>query len=800
MQVAVWWSLAALVLGTTLQATTQDVSPEELPVEATQEVRSDPGQDAVAATCPASCFCEEEAEYATCVGDGQWAPPTLPSGLSRVELRSFLVPELEAEQLRRLPGLRELQLNQCNISRLVDDAFAAMPDLDRLDLSENRLTALGPASLRGLRALHHLDLSANLLANLTQAFTHLPALQHLNLRDNRLASLAKDTFQGLDRVQHVNLDSNRIVSVEVAAFQHLTSLAVLVLSNNPLTTLSTLDFFGSRLQYIDVSNIGITRVPQALTQFVRDLRLAKNSISEIHRGDLDSYPNLGLLVLDDNGLQLLEEDALGRHECLACLWLNGNRLTSIPLSLPPALKSLYVEENQIAALREGDFSGLVNLEQLLLQRNHIARIEPHAFRELVSLKTLDLQANQLANLTGRVFAALTSLDTLDLSQNPLLTLGADVLTGLSSVKVLQMSRIHSAAVAMPEVLFDPLKSLQILEMYGSPVLVRRLVNTTRMLHSLRGVRELNLMHNDLVALRPDFPDFFPKLQVAKLSGNAWRCDVPDQVLWMKTWMTHSPVHFYRSHSIRCSSPASLGYKPTRPFEMVNATEIRENVTEEEVVTEAVKVEVTEELKGIRDVTDDDEFDTAASRHHPPPVSASTGDLRDDFTVHTAPVTQPVTTEQSMQPVLILKQSSPVRIPVTGTSSRIASKPTEKPHTTTPTDSPPYWIIHNRMPPFHPLPTPQRAVHRSSPAVAPGVHPGETASEKTRLKAHKPRRKLVTKPPETRPKKHHSGRPAARPQGVMDHNKDLWVFRGAGKPWAESRPAAAPGSRESWARE
>lgn len=447
------------------------------------------------------------------MGDGQWAPPTLPPGLSRVELRGFLVPELEAELLRRLPGLRELQLNQCNISRLGDDAFAVLPDLDRLDLSENRLAELGPSSLRGLQALHHLDLSANQLANLTQAFTHLPALQHLNLRDNRLTSLAKDTFQGLDRVQHVNLDSNRIVSVEVAAFQHLTSLAVLVLSNNPLATLSTLDFFGSRLQYIDVSNIGITRVPQALTQFVRDLRLAKNSITEIHRGDLDSYPNLGLLVLDDNGLELLEEDALGRHECLGCLWLNGNKLKNIPLSLPPALKSLYVEENQITELREGDFTSLVNLEQLLLQRNQIASIAPNAFHELTSLKTLDLQANQLTNLTGRIFASLVSLDTLDLSQNPILTLGADVLTGLTSVKVLQMSRIHSTAVVMPEVLFDPLKSLQILEMYGSPVLVGRLVNTTRMLHSLRGVRELNIMHNDLTALRPDFPAFFPKLQV-----------------------------------------------------------------------------------------------------------------------------------------------------------------------------------------------------------------------------------------------------------------------------------------------
>ncbi|KAK8751577.1 hypothetical protein OTU49_009211, partial [Cherax quadricarinatus] len=74
------------------------------------------------------------------------------------------------------------------------------------------------------------------------------------------------------------------------------------------------------------------------------------------------------------------------------------------------------------------------------------------------------------------------------------------------------------------------------------------------------------MHNDLSALRPDFPAFFPKLQVAKLSGNTWDCSRSSQVIWMKHWMTHSPVHFYRSYSIRCSTPASFGYKPVMLLE------------------------------------------------------------------------------------------------------------------------------------------------------------------------------------------------------------------------------------------
>ncbi|ROT70400.1 Slit-like protein [Penaeus vannamei] len=485
------------------------------------------------------------------VGDSQWAPPSLPPGLTRVELRNFLVPELGAAQLQQLPDLRELQLNQCNLSRLLDDAFSRLPQLERLDLSENQLVRLGPDVFTGLSALHTWTCRANRLANLTRPFAHLSWLQHLNLKDNNLTALTHDTFQGLDRVQYVNLDGNLIASVDVAAFQHLTGLAHLILSNNPLSSLATLDFFGSRLQYIDVSNIGIARVPQALTQFVRDLRLAKNAIREIHRGDLDSYPYLGLLVLDDNGLQLLEEDALGRHEYLARLWLNGNSLQAVPLSLPPALRALYIEENMIESLREGDFRGLASLEQLFLRRNHIASVADCALCDLVSLKTLDLQANRLTTLAGRVFSRLASLETLDLSQNPLLALDAAVFAGLTSVRVLQMSRVHSDNVTVPETAFDPLKGLQILEMYGSPHLVALILNSTRMLHSLRGVRELNLMHNDLKALRNDFPAFFPKLQVAKFSGNTWDCTNPSKILWMKRWMVaRSPVTFYRSYSIR----------------------------------------------------------------------------------------------------------------------------------------------------------------------------------------------------------------------------------------------------------
>ncbi|XP_066989296.1 uncharacterized protein [Macrobrachium rosenbergii] len=511
--------------------------------------------------CPTSCFCEEKVGYAACVGDGQWAPPVLPSGLVRIELRGFSLPQLGPSQLKVFQGIRELQINHCNLSLLVDDSFTSMQELDGLDLSDNHLTMLGPYSLHGLQSLRHLDISYNRLTVLNRPFIHLPSLQHLNLHHNSIRRLIQDTFQGLNRVQYIDLDSNEISFLEVSAFQHLTSLAHLILSNNQLSSLATLDFFGSRLQYIDLSNIGIARIPQALTQFVRDLRLARNVIREIHRGDLDSYPYLTLLVLDNNSVEVLEEDAIGRHEYLSRLWLNGNHLMSIPLSLPPSLQALYIDENSIFGIREGDFRGLINLQQLSLQNNNISVIDPCAFCELTGLKTLNLQGNHITNLTKRIFSHLLNLESLDLSQNPLKSLDGEALLGLASLRSLQMSHIQSDPLEIPDTLFDSLKGLWILEVCESPKLVSAITNNTKMLHSLRGLRELNIMHNGLTQLRPDFPAFFPQLQVVKLSGNVWDCSSAKKIEWMRQWMQHSSVNFYRSYSVRCSSPLSLSYKP-----------------------------------------------------------------------------------------------------------------------------------------------------------------------------------------------------------------------------------------------
>lgn len=509
--------------------------------------------------CPNACYCDDNGEYVSCVGDGLWRfPMEVPNTTIRLELRNYLVQELNSDDFANLPEMEELKLQQSKIEIVNNNTFASNTKLQRLDLSQNILFSLSSSVFANLRNLRHLDLSSNILEFVEEAFSELINLEQLNLRENRLQQLTTSTFTGLHKVQYLNLDANNISSIEVGTFQYLTNLAHLIISNNPLTTLSRLDFFGSRLQYIDISHVGLDRIPQSLTKFVRDLRLAKNNLTIISAGDFDSYPYLGLLVLDDNCVSEIENDALGRQEYLMRLWLNGNCLTKVPPNLPPSLLALYMEENKLTELLSYSFKGLVHLEQLFLQRNEIKYMASCVFCDLISLKSLDLQANQIENLTAGVFYNLTNLQTLDLSQNNLMYFDFRCFQSVTHLSTLQMSRVHTN-VELPETVFDPLKHLKTLEVYDSSTMVHSIINSTRMLHGLYTVEELNIMHNRIVALRTDFPSFFPSLKVIKLSGNSWHCD--ETIKWLTNWIKQSNVQFYSSYNIRCASPRSILFKP-----------------------------------------------------------------------------------------------------------------------------------------------------------------------------------------------------------------------------------------------
>ncbi|RWS28963.1 Slit-like protein [Leptotrombidium deliense] len=517
------------------------------------------------AVCPTSCFCDEKNIYVSCVGDAAWdlSFPSIPRTVSRLEIRNYNIRALNLQFLRGMSALQELKLQQTKIDSIANSTFAHINKLERLDLGENQIENLTSNTFDGLEhSLLYIDLSSNRLRNIDGAFKHLSALEQLNLRKNRLQNLTMYTFAGLQKLQYLNLDANEIQFIEAGSLILLPNLAHLLLSNNPLSSLSRLDSVTRRLQYVDISNIGLTAIPQGIEPFVRDLRLARNNIVRISSGELDNYSHLSLLVLDDNQIDEIEQDALGRLEYLIRLWLNGNKLKTIAINLPQSLRELYLEENVIEEIDSNSFKSLPNLERLYLKRNQIRRLGDASFRDLQSLKVLDLQANRIHNLTADVFVNLTALERLDLSQNNLMFIHGECFAAVANLQVLQLSYIESSEIMFDENLFAGIRNLQTLQLNGSPELVARLLSKKQILQSLRSVQELNLMNNKLKNLSSGFTSFFPNLRTIKLNGNLWHCD--KSMLWLIDWMRNTKsVNFDMSQEVKCSSPASLQFKPIK---------------------------------------------------------------------------------------------------------------------------------------------------------------------------------------------------------------------------------------------
>ncbi|CAH2005152.1 unnamed protein product [Acanthoscelides obtectus] len=428
--------------------------------------------------------------------------------------------------------LRTLDLSRNEIATIESNSFRTLRTLEVLNLSANGLTSLSDCAFSGLESLRSLDLSRNVLKQMDdKAFRSLVNLQTLSLSDNRLKSLNSVLFSSLVMLQQLDVSWNRLSWVAPGSLE-LPGLVRLLLAGNPQLGSSTKNVVvgtGRTLQTVDASQTGLKQVPAALTQSIRTLRLAANSISRVNSGDLDSYPLLQLLDFTSNKIETVEEDALGRLDFLNVLYLTDNKLKEIPKSLPEKLKVLHLERNSIIKVSDKEIAELNQLEVLLLSDNKIKVIEETAFSKL------------------------TSLMALDLSRNPIATLQPGCLSGPTRLEVLRLESVamtpSTAETSFP---LSSTEHLVTLDLSGSPGLARQFLADTAALAASMALQELDLSNTELEFVRSDLIYHLPQLRALHLGGNKLNCT---NLQWLAVWLRRQDQEEYRD--IFCASPANL---------------------------------------------------------------------------------------------------------------------------------------------------------------------------------------------------------------------------------------------------
>lgn len=482
-------------------------------------------------------------------------PTDFPEDLVHMDLSDNKLGSVTYSMVGNFKKLNALVLAGNGLSYIEPGTFRDMRQLAGLDISRNNLGGnVSQDMLLGLRNLEAMTIAHNELVEVDELFVHLRKINILNLKNNQIRFISGKTFKNNIRLRYLDLSRNHLVSINKEAFKPLRRLRYLILNNNKLADLHRLSFDAHKLLMIDFTNCQLSVMIRGLPRSTQDLRMAHNRIRYI--GDKVLYNNTRLrtLTLSHNKIHSIHDETFRRLRSLQELHLDHNHLTKLPRRLPLRLVRLFLEHNQLEYITDNNFRHSRHLEMVNLQYNQIEKLGKRTLKGLTALRNLDLEHNNIKISEDKAFLSLERLQTLDLSNNPITDLKPECFKGLKSIIMMKMRHIQNTT-NVPAGLLEDMRVLRYLDLTDSPPIAKRIIDMDLIMGFLQSVSDLNLMHDQLHRLRPDFPQYLPKLRSLKLAGNPWCCD--RLLTWLRRWMFNGTVDFVHRHDIRCAIPQSV---------------------------------------------------------------------------------------------------------------------------------------------------------------------------------------------------------------------------------------------------
>ncbi|CAL8347300.1 unnamed protein product [Arctogadus glacialis] len=191
-------------------------------------------------------------------------------------------------------------------------------------------------------------------------------------------------------------------------------------------------------------------------------------------------------------------------------------LTAIPEQIQASVERINMGYNRITVLREGDFTGLLNLELLMLHSNTIHLIENSAFLDLKSLQVLKMSYNKVKELKKETFKGLDSLLRLHMDHNSIEFISPDAFFGLTSLQL-----VHLEGNLLHQLHPDTFVTLRLSGAF-----------------KVSSVRNIHLSDNHLTGLPADIFSGCSRLENLFLHRNPWSCDC--RMEWLPKWSQRNP--------------------------------------------------------------------------------------------------------------------------------------------------------------------------------------------------------------------------------------------------------------------
>ncbi|XP_020890783.1 LOW QUALITY PROTEIN: probable inactive leucine-rich repeat receptor kinase XIAO [Arabidopsis lyrata subsp. lyrata] len=363
--------------------------------------------------------------------------------------------------MKELKNLRNLELLDLSKNEFVGPVpdLVNFHNLQGLDLSDNKFSgSLDNKGLCLLKNLRELDLSQNkFTGQFPQCFDSLTQLQVLDISSNNFNGTVPSLIRNLDSIEYLALSDNEFegfFSFELIA--NLLKLKVFKLSSRSnLLHLKKLTSLQPKFQLsvIELQNCNLENVPSFI-QHQKDLRAINLSNNKLTVAFpfwlLEKYPNLRVLLLQNNSLTILELPRLLNHS-LQILDLSANsfdqRLPENIGKVLPYLKHLNLSNNGFQWILPSSFGEMKDIKFLDLSHNNFSGSLPMEFLIgcCYSLHTLKLSYNKFF---GQIFPKPTNFGSLVvlIANNNLFTGIADGLLNSKSLGVLDLSNNYLQGV------------------------------------------------------------------------------------------------------------------------------------------------------------------------------------------------------------------------------------------------------------------------------------------------------------------------------------------------------------------
>ncbi|XP_052284063.1 leucine-rich repeat-containing protein 15-like [Dreissena polymorpha] len=338
-------------------------------------------------------------------------------------------------------------------------------------------------------------------------------------------------------------------------------LRILLLSNNPLTTLSDLTFSTPMLSLADFTDCRLTSVPRVMPPEVGDFRLGQNNLTRITLEDFQNITSLTLLTMNDNKINFVEHRSFEGLEDLKELWMSRNELVYIPRGLPKTLQKLYMDSNQVVELEQMLFKPDSALNVLNLEGNKVFKIHSEALKDAPQLTTLNLQGNAITRIESGTFTHSPNLESLTFTNNPIDVFKSGAFKNLGMLTEISLSYIDSKTTdvenLLPDFFFQEMPNVTEIDLMSSVKLTRAFLDKIKdgTAQPFTEVKLLNLQYNELKTLPQNIRSVFPNIKQLLLDGNMLVCD--KNLLWLYDWMKTTEVSFHQYDLPTCDLPKSL---------------------------------------------------------------------------------------------------------------------------------------------------------------------------------------------------------------------------------------------------